>query len=66
MKNCERCGKKLNYTYFEDKKDSLMDLYLNGLSVDLCRDCEKDLLKWLNFSHEKLSDEYMIVTREEP
>ena len=66
MKNCERCGKGLDYRYFEERKDNLMDLYLNGLSVDLCKDCEKELLNWLNFSHEKLRDEYMIITREKP
>lgn len=65
MKKCERCGKKLDYTYFEERDDRLTDLYINGLSVDLCKDCDKELVKWLCFSREKLKKDYMITTKDE-
>lgn len=65
MKNCERCGKELQYESFKEmSNNNLAVIYLNGLSVDLCRDCDRELVNWLNFSHDKLKDDFMIIVRE--
>ena len=47
MCKCERCGKTWDYSPFQNM--SFPVLYLGiGVEADLCSECQKDLLKWLN------------------
>ena len=47
MSKCERCGKIWEYSPLQNM--SFPVLYLGiGVEADLCSECQKDLLKWLN------------------
>ena len=47
MSKCERCGKTWEYSPLQNVSFPVVYLWI-GVEADLCSECRKDLLKWLN------------------
>ena len=47
MSKCERCGKTWEYSPLQNVSFPIVYLGI-GIEADLCSECRKDLLKWLN------------------
>ena len=54
MSKCERCGKTWGYSPLQNVSFPVVYLWI-GVEADLCSECRKDLLKWLN-GDEKTGD----------
>ena len=47
MCKCERCGKTWEYSPLQNVSFPVVYLWI-GVEADLCSECRKELLKWLN------------------
>ena len=56
MSKCERCGKMWEYSPLQNVSFPVVYLWI-GVEADLCPECRKDLLKWLN-GNEKTGEKF--------
>lgn len=56
MCKCERCGKMWGYSPIQNVSFPVVYLWI-GVEADLCPECRKDLLKWLN-GNEKTGEKF--------
>jgi len=62
MSKCERCGKTWEYSPLQNVSFPVVYLWI-GVEADLCSECRKDLLKWLN-GNEKTGEKFKQELRE--
>lgn len=62
MCKCERCGKTWEYSPLQNVSFPVVYLWI-GVEADLCSECRKKLLKWLNVN-EKIGEEFKQELRE--
>ena len=62
MCKCERCGKTWEYSTLQNVSFPVVYLWI-GVEADLCSECRKDLLKWLN-GNEKTGEKFKQELRE--
>lgn len=62
ISKCERCGETWAYSPLQNVSFPVVYLGI-GIEADLCSECRKDLLKWLN-GNEKTGEKFKQELRE--